>query len=465
MSRLATLGILLDHAQDKVALVDEHEEFTYVNAAAERILGFEPDQLVGENAFEHIHPDDVDTVRRTFGRVTQREEFAQTTVEYRFRARDGSWVWLESRLSNLTDSALDGYVVSSRDVTDRVKAEQRQRETDDRLSEIAAVSDDVLWMFSADWSELLFLNSAYEEIYGMSVAEIEQRPERFLESVHPDDVSAVTDAMERLSAGESVDMEYRVNADREYTVWVWVQAHAIVEDGEVVRIAGFSRDVTDRRRRERQLAVMDNLLRHNLRNELNVILGTAARIEEAAPDTSSAIATIRRAGEQLLQSAEKQREIIDLLNDRSPRLEQLELRTLVEESASQLRSSYPEATIAVSGIESAQARASAELPLAVAELLENVVQHCDEGAPRVEVSVRETRTTTEIVVEDDLPPIPEIESNVLRGNHDTDAIYHSSGLGFWLVYWTVELSNGDIAVHSEEGRGNRITLSLPRVDQ
>lgn len=465
MPRLATPGILLDHAQDTVALVDENEEVTYVNAGAERIPGFESDQLIGETAFERVHPDDIADVRRTFSRLTRREEPAQMTVEYRFRAPDGSWLWLESRMSNLHDSALDGYVVSSRDITDRVEARQRQRATADRLSEIASVSDDVLWIFSADWSELLFINSAYEEIYGMSVAEVKQRPERFLETVHPDDVPVVTDAMRSLSAGDSVDVEYRVNPDREYNVRVWMQAHAIVENGEVARIAGFSRDMTDRRRRERQLAVMDNLLRHNLRNELNLILGTADLIEETAPETRTETAVIRQAGEQLLNSAEKQREIIDLLNDRSPGLEQIELRALVEESASQLRTSYPDATIEVSGVESARARASAELPLAVVELLENVVQHCGTGAPRVEVRVRETRTNVELIVEDDLAPIPKIESNVLRGDHDTDAIYHSSGLGFWLVYWTVELSNGDIAVNSEERRGNRITLSLPRADR
>ncbi|MEF8799746.1 MAG: PAS domain-containing protein [Halolamina sp.] len=66
MPRLATPGILLDHAQDTVALVDENEEVTAVNAGAERIPGFEPDQLIGEAAFERVHPDDIADVRRTF---------------------------------------------------------------------------------------------------------------------------------------------------------------------------------------------------------------------------------------------------------------------------------------------------------------------------------------------------------------------------------------------------------------
>jgi len=69
------------------------------------------------------------------------------------------------------------------------------------------------------------------------------------------------------------------------------------------------------------------------------------------------------------------------------------------------------------------------------------------------------------VIEDDLETIPAVEADVLTGDHDTTDVYHSSGLGFWLAYWSVELSNGSIAVDDgPEGRerGNRITVSLPR---
>ncbi|TKX83085.1 PAS domain S-box protein, partial [Halorubrum sp. SS5] len=107
------------------------------------------------------------------------------TAEYRHRAEDGSWVWLESRMSNLTDGELDGFVVSSRDVTDRVRAEREREEATAHLREIAAVSSDVLWMFDADWSELLFANPAYEEMYGRSLDELRGDPATFLDAIHP----------------------------------------------------------------------------------------------------------------------------------------------------------------------------------------------------------------------------------------------------------------------------------------
>ncbi|WP_424014457.1 PAS domain-containing sensor histidine kinase [Halorubrum xinjiangense] len=484
MERSEPFGLLLDQAQDKVALLDEGGTYTYVNGAVERILGYEPDELVGTNAFEYIHPDERAAVRDTFERAIRADEFTEVTAEYRHRTADGSWVWLESRMSNLTDGALDGFVVSSRDVSDRVRAERRRAEATSHLEEIAAVSSDVLWMFNADWSELLFVNPAYEEIYGASVDELRGDTEAFIEAIHPDDRSGVEEAMAQLSAGTAVDVEYRVNAGENYNRWVWVQREPIVRDSEVVRITGFTKDVTDRRRRERQLVVMDNLLRHNLRNDLNVVLGTVEELEADVPNSAEHTAVIRRVGEGLLETAQKEREIIELITDHRE-TDQIDLRSLVEECVETVRDRFPEGSITVDGLDAVAVDGRCELRSAVIELLENPFQHSDGGTETVRVRLRRTEAGAELVVEDDLPAIPAVEADVLTGDHDMTRVYHSSGLGFWLVYWSVELSNGTVSVdagvaengHDDRGaakaeradrdaaegdaRGNRITVSLP----
>jgi PAS domain S-box-containing protein len=478
MSASEPYELLLDQAQDKVALLSVDGEYTYVNAAAEEILGFEPDELVGTNAFGYIHPDEREAVRRTFEGAIRTDEFTEVTAEYRHRAEDGSWVWLESRMSNLTDGELDGFVVSSRDITDRVAAEREREEATAHLREIAAVSSDVLWMFDAEWSELLFANPAYEEMYGASLDELRGDPATFLDAVHPEDRPAVRESMERLSAGESVDMEYRVNAAENYKRWVWVQGEPIVEDGEVVRITGFAKDVTDRRRRERQLVVMDNLLRHNLRNDLNIVLGTVEDLEDEVPESAAHTAVNRRVGESLLDTARKEREVIELITDQRE-TDAVDLRSVVEEAVETVRERYPEGSIAVGELDAVVVDGRCELRSAVIELLENPFQHADDGSPTVTVRLRRTEGGAELVVEDDLRPIPAIEADVLTGDHEMSCVYHSSGLGFWLVYWSVELSNGSVSVavgtevDTEAGepgergaagddRGNRITVSLPR---
>ena len=453
-------GVLLDRTRDKVVLLDETGTLTYANAAAERILGFEPGDYVGTNAFDYIHDDDKPEVRRAFEETVSSEDYSEVAIEYRHRTASGEWVWLESAMSNLTDENLDGYVVTSRDVTDRVAAERERKASATRLREITAASSDVLWLFDGDWSELLFLNPAYEEIYGGPVGAVEADPSTFLDAIHPEDVPAVKDAMERLSAGTPVDMEYRVNPGEDYDRWVWGQATPIVEDGEVVRIAGFSRDVTDRRRRERQLYVMDNLLRHNLRNDMTVILGAADSIQDEHPDAADRTAVIRRTGEDLLASAEKQREIIDVLTKQhSP--EPMDAVELVERAVATVRSEYPDAAVTLSSADAVPVSAIDELHVAVVELIENAVEYAASDRPTVAVGIEKRGDRVAITVEDRAGAIPDIEAAVLRGDHDMTEVYHSTGLGLWLVYWCVELSDGDVEVEPRPDGGNLITVLLP----
>ena len=466
MGDLSPGEALLDHAQDKIAVVTDDGTFTYVNAAVEAILGYEPEELIGERAFAYIHPDDAPTVRRKFERTVRSETYDETTVTYRHRTSDGSWVWFESRMSNLTADAYDGYVVSSRDITERIRAEETRDAAAARLNTIASVSSDVLWLFAGDWSEALFVNGAVEQIYGITSKRLYDDAVAFLDTVHPDDVSGVIDAMERLTDGESVDIEYRVNPDENFTRWVWVQAVPIVEDGIVTRIAGFSRDVTERRRREQHLVVMDNLLRHTLRNDLNVILGTAERIATAFPEAAALTERIRTTGTQLLQSAAKERQIIELLVDRRFG-ERLAVGDAVERAVERARTRHENANIEyVVGPDDHSAMVPSLITAAVTELIENGVVHCDDRRPAVDVRVR-TDGDGSVAIEtiDGATPLPDLEVKVLTGSHEfgRDPVRHSGGLGVWLVYWCVELANGTVGVERAHADGNRIEITVPAV--
>ena len=453
-------SVLLEHARDKLAIVDEAGTYLYVNEATVPILGFEPARLIGESSQEYIHPEDRRAVAERFQQISTTTQ-SSATVRYRHATQDGGWVWLESRFTDLPDDTLEGYVVSSRDISRRVTAERERRDAESQLQTIAGTVGDVLWMFNGDWSELLFVNPAYEDVFGRPVEELEGNPRQFLEVVHPDDVPSVRDAMARVSAGESVDVEYRVNSNDDYGRWVWVRSEPIVENGEVVRIVGFSRDVTDRRRRERQLAVMDNLLRHNLRNDLSVMLGNAECIARDADEPSREHAEIiRQQGQDLLESAAKQREIIELLTAGSLPMS-IDLVPVVTDAVETIRDRYPEAVIETTRPDAATARAIHEIELAVTELLENAVRHEPNGVPELSVAVETHSETVSVAIADNCPPIPEIEYRILTGDWKMDDVYHTSGLGLWLVYWVVDLSDGQIAFERSDS-GNTVTVTLPR---
>lgn len=140
-------------------------------------------------------------------------------------------------------------------------------ETERRLQTLAEKTNDILWMFTADWSELLFINSTYEEVWGRSIDGLKERPQSFLEGIHPDDRPTVKEAMERLSGGESVDLEFRVNADEDFKWWVWVEGEPIFDDsGGVKKVVGFGRDITEKKEREQELKAVRERMEFGLKS-------------------------------------------------------------------------------------------------------------------------------------------------------------------------------------------------------
>ncbi|WP_136603415.1 PAS domain-containing sensor histidine kinase [Salinigranum halophilum] len=461
---------LLDRTLDIVVVLDASGRLQYANSALERVLGYSPEDLRGQDALELIHPDERPRVESVFQGLVDAEpqaadEPVPTPTEFRYRAADGSWVWLAAQMSMEPALGSDEYVVTCRDISARRDAEATQRRIHRRFLAITEHTNDVLWMFSADWDEVLFINSAYEEVWGRTVADLEADPTDFLRGVHPADRDDVAEAMARLSNGDPVNIEYRVDATNSYQTWVWVQGYPFTDDdGTVTAVVGFARDVTDRRERERQLLVMDRLLRHNLRNEMNLILGHAEQARSNGGDAVAAdVARIVETGEHLLRTVDKERDIVALLTDDDETVS-VNLVAVVTDICGRVRAAYPEATVETTLPETATVRAVPKLSLAIYELLTNAIEHADTADPTVVVSVATDGDSVSLCVADECPPIPVQEIRVLRGERDVRSVYHGSGLGLWLVYWAVDRSGGELEFRTAD-KGNTISVSLDPVDE
>ncbi|WP_281196037.1 PAS domain S-box protein [Halorubrum sp. F4] len=444
---------LLDLTREKVVVIDEGGVFRYLNAAAGDLLGFETDELVGRDAFDLVHPDDESRVRTVFADVVAGGTPPREPFEYRYGTACGDWLWLQSELYLPEQTGVDGYVLSSRDVTEEVESIRR-------LETIVSKSPDVLWMFDADWSELLFVNEAVEDVFGLTPAELRKRPQRFLDVVHPDDRSAVQRAMARLSRGETTHIDYRIEPGDGVLKWLRVPGEPVYDGDEVVAVSGFARDVTDEYRRNRQLTVMDNLLRHTIRNDMNVVMGCAERIADRTAGGSAADAgTIRRVAEDLLETAEKQRDVIDLLGrGGSPRPTAVE--PIVRDAVDAARTAEPSGEFTVSCSADAAVLAIDELDHAVGELVENAVEHAD-STPVVHVEASLADETVRIAVRDNCPPIPVEQRRVISDVWEMDHLRHTVGMGLWQVYWIADRSGGELGFDTHPN-GNVVSLSLPR---
>jgi len=230
------------------------------------------------------------------------------------------------------------------------------------------------------------------------------------------------------------------------------------EDGEYQGSVGVARDVTDLRENEQRLSVLDRVLRHNLRNKMNVVLGYSRDLLDADdPDVREAARVITDAGEELLGLSESARRFHETIE--SAERTHLDVAERIRDVVDELRLEHPHASFALDCPESARARVSDGVELALNEALENAVVHCDRD-PEVEVTVTTEGDDVVVRVADNGPGIEPQERRALELDAERP-LEHASGLGLWLVRWTVDASGGSVTIEEREPRGAVVELRFP----
>ena len=445
----------LDGHPDALAIVSADGTCRYATGSIEGTLGLDAEELVDRRLLEDVHPADRSRVQETLDSLTATAEGRTETVTFRYRV-DDNCRRIEARASNDCD-APDACLLACRDVSDRQATHRR------RLEEFAEHGEDVLWMVTGDWRECLYLSSGFEDVYGIAAERFDEDPGAILDAIHPADRDDAEAAMATLSGGEPIELQCRGDPTWGYDRRIGVRAYPVVENGSVARIIGFSRDVTDQQRRERHLQVMDRLLRHNLRNDLNVVMGHAQLARERGDEAvNESMDTVVETVDDLLQTAEKEREILRLLDDVDGPTT-MDFVTAVERAIDGAAAAAPAAQIDADLPSSVPVRAVEEIEGAVEELIENAISHARGDAPTVSVRVRDRGDRVQLTVRDQGPPIPEHEFQVLAADEAGD-LNHGTGLGLWMVYWIVDLSEGTIDFSASESRGNVVTVRLRRGD-
>jgi len=118
---------LTNKGADMVGIVDSTGVYKFVSSNAERILGYKISDLIGKNAFELIHQDDIKTITDEFKKALTSKE--SHIGEFRFKDAFGNWRWMEVICTNFTDNeVIGGLIINSRDITERKQHEEKLQE-------------------------------------------------------------------------------------------------------------------------------------------------------------------------------------------------------------------------------------------------------------------------------------------------------------------------------------------------
>jgi diguanylate cyclase (GGDEF)-like protein/PAS domain S-box-containing protein len=246
----AWLQALVDASTDSITVVDAEGRPVYWSPAAAESFGYSGDNEVGLS-FDFVHPDDLEEVANTFAQVLATPEHP-VSCRFRLRQADGSWAWVETNSRNrLADPEVRGIVINTRDITERVEAEEALRESEERYRLLVERSPDLIAVHQA--GVVTYVNPAGARMLGADSPD-ELLGRRAHDLVHPDDHPLLEARIAAIQAGEEAGLnEIRM-----------VRIDGCVIDVEAVTVPVhhrggrasqvMARDITDRKRAERALA-------------------------------------------------------------------------------------------------------------------------------------------------------------------------------------------------------------------
>ena len=342
-----------------------------------------------------------------------------------------------------------------------------------------------------------YVNPAFERITGYQKSEAIGETPRLLKSGEHD--SKVYEEMwETLLNGESWEGEFvnqRKTGERMYVQQTIAPVRD--DDGEIEQFVSIGTDLTEQKIREQVLEVYNRVLRHNLRNRVNIVNGNAEmlhsqlsqeirttaetlrevttnpagddldRVETAAAELESLAESLENRAETILDAGER----LGTLNQKAGQADKitrvaenevpdrpLSEHLLAERDAA--AEQFPTANVSLSIPDADPIPCKRSMRVAINQLVENAIEHNDCERPSVDMELTVKSDQLVLTIADDGPGIPEYERRVLEKGEETP-LAHGSGLGLWLVYWIVTMNGGRLEIRENEPRGTVVELVLP----
>ena len=255
---------LVEESHDIVTIIDADGTMTYVSPAVRRVLGYDPDELVGNIGYEYVHPDDRERNAQAVDAVLEAADDPQT-VEVRFKHADGSWCWIEATMRNrLEDDVIDGILLNSRAITERKQQERAYRELAEEYEALLETSGDAIFLVDVDTTdddpEFRFarLSPGYETQTGITTEEVRGKTPR---EVFGDEQGMEMESNYRRCVTQRKPISYREELPVAADARIWETSLApVIVDGEVARLVGIARNVTEQVERERELEATNQRL-------------------------------------------------------------------------------------------------------------------------------------------------------------------------------------------------------------
>lgn len=417
-----------------------------------------------------IHPDDRAVVRQTV--QDGLDARGSYEVTYRLVTPSGMTKWVWERGWGIEDGngdieALEGFIT---DITEQTQREDELRQNQRRFEAVFEDPKMLVGMLDLDGT-LLHVNGTALAFVDVALEDVTGKP--FWETPWwSDDVrNSVQQWVERAAGGEYVGYETDLEQPNGETLRLSGTIRPVTDDtGAPTSLIVSARDITEQRNRYHdleqtrdRLAVLNQVVRHDLRNDMQVVRGRARLLADHVDDEGmDHLEEVLLSAEEAIDLTTTARTLTETILGTGDETRSVSVRHTVSSAVDTARSRHEQAAITVYGMgTNVTILADDMFESVIHNLLQNAVVHNDTDLPEVEVSIERANGSVLLSVADNGPGIPDDRKNDVFGRGEKGLESPGTGIGLYLVRTLVEGYGGDVWIDDNEPRGSIFRVRLP----
>ena len=244
-------------------------------------------------------------------------------------------------------------------------------------------------------------------------------------------------------------------------------------DGERIGTHALFVDITDERqiekleRQNERLDLLNQILRHDIRNDLQLVTAYADLLAEECDDQElhDYIETVIESADHAVDLTTTAKQLADVMRSSDEKLKQVNLQASLQSELDDIESSYPHATVTCeTAIPNIPVRANEMLDSVFRNILKNAIQHNNKDTPKITVSATERSDSAVIRFADNGPGVPDNQKDEIFGKGEKGLESQGTGLGLYLVQVLVGSNGGGVWVEDNEPEGAEFVVELPKAE-
>jgi PAS domain S-box-containing protein len=489
--------LLADNVTDVIWTRDLNLNLTYISPSILNQQGYSVEEAKNRTLEESWTSDSFKLVRKVFEEEMEIEKSKKAdlsrsrTIEVEVNCKDGSTKWTEAKMSFLRnqDSVPVGIIGVTRDITERRRAEQALRKSEEKYKNLVENIKEVIYTID-DSGIVTYISPAIKTILDYDSSEIIGRS--FTEFIYSEDLLRQKERFERVLSGPIGPDEYRLLSKSGEIRWVQTSSMPILEKNQTVGLQGVLSDITESKRLQSQLQQARKMesfgtlaggIAHDFNNFLGIIIGNTELAMDDVPKWNPAYLNLEEILESSLRARDVVRQLLSFARRTQLEKKPVNIGKIMQESLKLLRSSIPTSIeirqIIPKDIDTILAN-STQLNQILINLSTNA-HHAMPNGGILEVSLENVELDKNSAAQHpDLNPGRYVNLKVSDTGHgissmEIDRIFDpyfttkqvgkGTGMGLSVVHGIIRGHEGAISVKSKYGQGTTFSILFPVIEK